>query len=118
VSVGKGEADKKQGAAIIEGLRLLVPKSDTGEKNKMEVPPVPNAEPPKESYQKTWRIRFQPNKEILLTGSNPLNLINELRDLGNCKFVAHFDQIPTLDTLVSERCYLYWDIVLTTSRGK
>ena len=27
---------------------------------------------PEEPEQKTWRIRFQPNRELLLCGSNPI----------------------------------------------
>jgi two-component system chemotaxis sensor kinase CheA len=67
--------------------------------------------------QKTWRIRFKPIPEIFLSGTNPLGLINELRELGTCHVIAHTDLIPHLSEIVPEHCYLYWDIVLTTIRG-
>jgi two-component system chemotaxis sensor kinase CheA len=40
-------------------------------------------------------------------------LINELRELGMCHVVAHTDQIPSLDDINPEHCYIYWDIILT-----
>ena len=115
-SAGCGEADKEQGDAIIAGLQGLVPKTAAVQPAMPTKPPVKKeaAEP----EQKTWRIRFQPNRELLLCGSNPLGLINELRGLGTCLVTAQFDQVPPLDTLVSEHCYLYWDIILTTNRGR
>ncbi len=117
-SAGCGEADKEQGDAIIAGLQQLVPKAQTAKSPpETPAPPVAKAEPA-ETEQKTWRIRFQPNRELMLCGSNPIGLINELRGLGTCLVTAHFDQVPPLDTLVSEHCYLYWDIILTTSRGE
>ena len=115
-SAGCGEADKEQGDAIIAGLQGLIPQMVMGQ---MEMPAKPPAKKETvESEQKTWRIRFQPNRELLLCGSNPLGLINELRDLGTCLVTAQFDQVPSLDSLVSEHCYLYWDIILTTNRGR
>jgi two-component system chemotaxis sensor kinase CheA len=68
--------------------------------------------------QQTWRICFKPLPGILLTGTRPPVLFNELRELGACHVIAHSDQIPLLPDLVPEQCYLYWDIILTTTRGR
>ena len=116
-SAGCGEVDKAQGDTIIAGLQGLIPRTRTAA-DRPEMPAKPLAKKePAEPEQKTWRIRFQPNRELLLCGSNPLGLINELRGLGTCLITAQFDQVPPLDALVSEHCYLYWDIILTTNRG-
>ena len=116
-SSGRGEADTDQGDAIIEGLRRLVPQTDRDmQRTETQAAPVRIAEP-EDAGRKTWRIRFQPNREMLLCGSNPIALINELRDLGPCVVKAHFDNVPPLDMLVGEHLYIYWDIILTTSRG-
>lgn len=117
-SAGSGEVDTNVGDALISGLRRLVPSTDSGD-DQTETATAPDSKAAtEEARQKTWRIRFQPNRELLLCGSNPLSLINELRGLGTCRVTAHFDAIPSLDTLVGEHCYLYWDIILTTSRGE
>ena len=64
--------------------------------------------------QRTYRIRFHPNREIALSGTNPLCLLNELRELGKCRVIAHMDEIPPLDDLDPEQTYAYWDVILTT----
>ncbi len=123
-SSGMGEVDSSEGEAIITGLRNLTKPAETA-KAAEKAPDAPLPAPPQqpgngggEGALKTWRIRFEPNRELLLCGSNPLSLLNELRDLGNCQVTANFNTVPTLDTLVAEHCYLSWDVVLTTSRGE
>jgi two-component system, chemotaxis family, sensor kinase CheA len=63
----------------------------------------------------TYRIRFSPQPDIFINGTNPLPLLAELADLGNASIVAQLDAIPPLDEIEPEECYTSWDIVLTTS---
>jgi two-component system, chemotaxis family, sensor kinase CheA len=121
-SSGLGEVDNSQGEAIIAGLRHLAKPvqeaaktSAPAETVELEISPAAQQE---EVASTTYRIRFEPNRELLLCGSNPLSLINELRGLGTCEVIAIFHAIPPLDSLVAEHCYLSWDIILTTSRGE
>ncbi len=65
----------------------------------------------------TFRIRFKPSREIFLTGTDPVLLLNELRLLGECRVVAHLNEIPPLGEIDPEHCYTYWDIILTTRLG-
>ncbi len=66
----------------------------------------------------TYRIRFKPFSGIFLNGTNPIALLNELRELGKCTIVSQMTNVPPLRELEPECCYLYWDMVLTTNRGK
>ena len=66
----------------------------------------------------TYRIRFKPFSGIFLNGTNPIALLNELRELGKCTIVSQMTNVPPLKELEPECCYLYWDMVLTTNRGK
>ncbi len=66
---------------------------------------------------KTYRIRFRPQKEIMLNGINPLYLIRDLIALGHCKIVAQTSDLPMLEDINPEYCYVYWDIILTTDKG-
>jgi len=117
-SSGLGEADSSEGRAIIAGLRTLAQPAEAAKSQAAaEAPPIEVAKP-QETGMQTWRVRFEPNRELLLCGSNPLSLLNELRDLGTCRITAQFNNIPTLESLVAEHCYLSWDIVLSTSRGE
>lgn len=124
-SSGQGEADLQVGEAIIDGLHQLV--NPIGHEAGLPATPSdPPSQPTPQGPvatadgepQATWRIRFRPNRELLQGGSNPLALLNELRALGPCQVTAHHDDVPLLEELNCEHCYLFWDIVLTTSRGE
>lgn len=69
-----------------------------------------------EQIKVTYRIRFHPSNSIFLNGTNPLCLLNELRELGDCSVVPHVDIIPSLEDINPELCYTYWDIILTTQK--
>lgn len=117
-SAGIGEVDRSRGEAIIASLRQLSRRQEAvAAVPEPELPEPQITKAPEEALQ-TWRVRFEPNRELLICGSNPVSLLNELRGLGDCTVTAHFDAVPPLDSLVPEHCYLYWDIVLTTSRGE
>jgi two-component system chemotaxis sensor kinase CheA len=65
----------------------------------------------------TYRILFRPPADIFLRGINPLALLKELAQLGECRITTHTDAVPALETLDPELCHLWWDIVLVTSQG-
>ncbi len=115
-SAGGPPADEANGQRIIDGLQQLLPHVT----NKLQQEPVaaaPVAATAEADTSRTYRIRFKPLPEIMLSGTNPVSLLNELRDLGSCEVMAHLDAIPSLEQLIPEHCYFYWDIILTTTRG-
>ncbi|MFW5761838.1 MAG: chemotaxis protein CheA, partial [Cyclobacteriaceae bacterium] len=63
----------------------------------------------------TYYILFRPNEYILMDGTNPLYLLDELSTLGISKVTAHLHNIPKLDEINSECCYVFWDIYLATN---
>ncbi|MBI4642438.1 MAG: chemotaxis protein CheA [Deltaproteobacteria bacterium] len=108
------DVNKKQ--EIIAAFRGLIPGAN------VEATPVPPpAQAPEElsgeGVPVTYRIRFRPPADIFLTGTNPLHLLNELRQLGEFSVVAQTEAIPFLSDINPEHCYTSWDIFLTTSRG-
>lgn len=72
----------------------------------------------KEGGSRTYRISFKPAAELFTTGTNPLLLLAELREMGECTVVAHMDRIPMLDEYVPEGCYTFWDVILTTGQDE
>ncbi|MBT4286199.1 MAG: chemotaxis protein CheA [Deltaproteobacteria bacterium] len=62
-----------------------------------------------------YRIRFKPDQELFITGTNPILLLNELREMGESVVAAHTDSIPNLKDINPEFCYTYWDIILRTN---
>ena len=112
------KADEKAAADIIAALRELV--SPGSAAPGAGVQPPPRMEPevserPGENV--TYRIRFRPERGIFRNGTNPLPLLNELREMGECRVIAHRDAIPMLGEIDPEACYTYWDIILTTAQG-
>lgn len=65
----------------------------------------------------TYRIVFRPPSDILEKGTNPLYLLDDLRQMGDCRIVAHTTAVPQLTEICSEACYTNWDIILTTGKG-
>lgn len=64
---------------------------------------------------RSYRIRFEPQPDILLSGANPVLLMRQLGELGDCSVVAHLERIPQLSEFNPEQCYVHWDAILTTS---
>ena len=113
-SGGGPPADNATGERIIAGLQQLQPQSA---KPAPIVEELIKADDAADATPRSYRIRFRPLPEIMLGGTNPVALLNELRELGSCEVVCHLDAVPALDSLVPEHCFFYWDIVLTTTRG-
>ncbi len=65
-----------------------------------------------------YRIRFLPHRDFFLLDNNPLVLLEELRKMGAAEILCHSKNIPVLLHLDTEGCYLYWDILLTTTNSE
>lgn len=66
----------------------------------------------------TWHIRFTLAPDVLVNGTRPLPMLDELRALGSCEVRALTDAIPPLEALNPADCYLGWDLTLTTSQPR
>jgi two-component system, chemotaxis family, sensor kinase CheA len=102
---------------IINAFKELAEGSGSNEQHNVVTMPVASPALPSSTGATTYRIRFKPAQDIFLSGTNPSNLLSELQELGCCKVVAHLDKIPAIDEIEPEKCYVYWDILLTTDRG-
>jgi two-component system chemotaxis sensor kinase CheA len=111
----KKPADSERTKQLIGGFRRLLPEG-AGARGKRPAPRAATLAVD-EQRQATYRIRFRPSRTIFQTGTDPQNLLDELRSLGSCRVVAQLGDIPPLDTLDPELCYAYWDVILTTKRG-
>ncbi|MEJ2147535.1 MAG: chemotaxis protein CheA [Acidobacteriota bacterium] len=96
--------------AIIECLGSL-----SAESGRVQTtPPNPPESETVNGRERAFRIRFRPSKQLFLTGTNPLRLLDELRELGECIVMGQTDDIPSLHDMNPESCYVYWDVLLTT----
>ncbi len=99
---------------LIAGLNDLIPDlaATTSGENSSE---TPSEKPVSEEKETIYRIRFCPRPDIMASGLDPASILNELRDLGECQVVGHTKNVPPLESLPPEKCFLSWDIFLETS---
>ncbi len=114
-----GVVDASVSTGIISGLRDLAPQDKPAADTETAPVRTSAAAEPRglKSVGVTYRIRFRPVRDILANGTNPLGLLNELRDLGQCNIIAQMCDIPLLSEMNPEGCYVYWDVILTSDRG-
>jgi two-component system, chemotaxis family, sensor kinase CheA len=62
-----------------------------------------------------WHLNFRLPANALATGTNPLLLLDELRELGATDVVADFDAVPPLDELDPTQCLMGWSMNLPAS---
>ena len=114
---GGEPADVEAANGIISGLRSLVPGGSGGETPQARSGSgEPQVENPNE--ERPYRIRFRPNPNIFANGTNPLLLLDELREMGDCRTVAITEQLPPLEKMDPEACYTHWELFLSTTENE
>ncbi len=111
---GQGTVDEVQTRRLTEQFRALIPGQESDAATMEEEPQTK----PDGKQECSYRIWFKPCAEIFLSGTNPVALLNELRDLGSCHIRGVMDDLPELEGLNPELCYSSWEIKLTTDRGR
>ncbi|WP_119254348.1 chemotaxis protein CheA [Shinella zoogloeoides] len=77
-------------------------------------PPVAEAS----GGMREWRIRFSLPVNAMANGTNPLGLLDEMRDLGECRIVADAAKVPELAELDPRDIHLSWDVTLKTEKPR
>ncbi len=117
---GAGEdVDIKMTSKIIESFRNI---SNKVNKDKDQTPKIEDKSAveitSKENFSsKTYRIIFKPSRDIYASGTNPVLLLNELYGLGDSISISKCSDIPLLENINPEKCYLSWEILLKTTKG-
>ncbi|MBF0545005.1 MAG: Hpt domain-containing protein [Candidatus Riflebacteria bacterium] len=62
------------------------------------------------------RIFFKPDKEIFRHGVNPIWLVKDLSEQGDCIPLANSEEVPLLEEIIPDQCYLSWNFVLHTKK--
>jgi two-component system chemotaxis sensor kinase CheA len=94
------------GDAILDDLHRLVEPDRNAE---IETSRIEQVVLPAEA-RTGWQLHIEFDSEILRNGSNPLDLLDDLAKLGACFVVALTEDVPFLDELDPERCFLKWDV--------
>jgi two-component system chemotaxis sensor kinase CheA len=114
-AAGQGSADPARCADVLARLRALTSVASDEPSPAAPTPSASASTPPLSDGPHTWQIRFSPGPELMRNGSDPLLLLRELARLGefHSKPLTHI--LPSLSELDPERCYVAWEIQLTTS---
>jgi two-component system, chemotaxis family, sensor kinase CheA len=130
---GQNEAGVMACNEILEKLRQLTGKSEgqvgkrpTNERPSNECPPTASADlPPAVAVSENsalalhdWRVRFFPGPDLMRNGADPFLLLRELRQLGLLQIKPSLVAIPPIGELDPERCYIGWEMVLTTASAR
>jgi two-component system chemotaxis sensor kinase CheA len=96
-----GDAPKAEGDAILARLQAAID----------EASGVTSAAAPT-AARTGWTVSFKLPVDAMANGTNPLMLLDELRELGDCTVVARTDAIPPPSQLVPTECHVGWDVTL------
>ena len=100
--------------AVLDALALLLPSTAAVPAATVAVA----ASPAPADRRAAYEIVFRPNRGLFGSGTDPVTLLDELRDLGAAHVTARTDEVPELSALDPESCYLWWEILLVTERGE
>ncbi len=114
--------DGSNGGPAPDGIRATQIRNDfqklLPEKNQSAVDEAKAPLPAENAEEETiYRIAMRLDRDVFLRGTNPILLLNELRELGECKVIAHTEAIPELEDFNPEECRTSWDVILSTRRG-
>ncbi|WP_137135020.1 chemotaxis protein CheA [Rhizobium sp. FKY42] len=96
---------------LLSTLRLAVEQAGNPDAG---TPVKPAAEPRMTHY----RLHFSLPRNAMANGTNPLPLLDELRELGECTVEVHKSCIPALDDLSAGDLYLSWTVNLKTAQPR
>jgi two-component system chemotaxis sensor kinase CheA len=116
-SPGESSANNAFAAGILARLQVL-----TGIAGAKHSETLSSSAPPDHSANEgaiqDWLIWFAPGPDLMRCGANPLLLLRELKLLGDARITASMAALPPLSELDPERCYVSWEILLTTTGGR
>lgn len=95
---------------LLSALREAVQRAGSG-----EAAPAPAPAAPALTH---YRLRFSLPRNAMANGTNPLPLLDELRDLGECTIQVDRSEIPSLDALAPCDLYLAWVVELKTAQPR
>ena len=97
------------GARIVAALQAITEGAVLSDDSSTDKPVAGNET---RSGPARWRIRFTLPEDCLVNGTNPLLLLEEIREIGPCTIKALTDAVPPLEDIDPEAAYLGWQVDL------
>jgi two-component system chemotaxis sensor kinase CheA len=114
-AAGRGEASSIVSETIVGKLLELTGKAQARPAEaKASASPLAPIEPVKVATR-DWEVHFRPAADLMSNGADPLLLVRELRQMGSLQVKANMTAVPPIAELDPARCYVAWDMVLTTT---
>ncbi|MBU1312596.1 MAG: chemotaxis protein CheA [Alphaproteobacteria bacterium] len=110
-----GDFDQ-QGEALLHRLNAAIGLVDGDENARVAPETVALVARPGEVF--TWKLKFSLPRNAMANGTNPLGLLDELADMGECEIVADRSQLPDLLSMSPADLYLRWEVTLKTDRPR
>jgi two-component system chemotaxis sensor kinase CheA len=102
-------------AEIIEALAACLGQAAPG-KTQSAAPKQASPSPKSQSARFRITMRFKP--DLFTTGTDPIQLLLELAELGQIeKVVCHDEELPPLERMVPDRLYLWWEVWLKSRQS-
>ncbi|NLR98238.1 chemotaxis protein CheA [Rhizobium sp. P38BS-XIX] len=103
---------------LLEKLRLAVGSNGAPVAAATATVAISEANPTASGGARTWLLKFSLPANSMANGTNPLGLLDELRDLGECRIEADIDAVPLLQDLDPRNLHIGWTVHLTTEKPR
>ena len=114
--------DQEGVAASLEQIKKLSGTSADIGKPQTEVDPEPTVQSEVSESNVSGFSRFLIElrfpEDLLQEGGDPLLLLKDLHELGECIVTAHVHSIPQLEILDPSKLYLHWSVLLNTEKSE
>ncbi|MCZ4291486.1 chemotaxis protein CheA [Hoeflea alexandrii] len=71
-----------------------------------------------EPAMRTWQLDFRLPADAMINGTNPLGLLDELRDLGECQLTVDTRDVPALEEIDPRQLHLGWSATIVTDKPR
>jgi len=103
---------------LLTRLRSLVPNADdSSSAAATDTKAVKQKTNASSNTTQTYRVRINPGEDAFANGMDVLPILREIRALGPCHITTIACDLPPLSEADPEKCYLSWDLILTTEQG-
>ena len=102
---------------LLEQLQQAVGREATGSRQP-SVSVQNKADTPEQASTRTWQLDFRLPADSMINGTNPLGLLDELRDLGECTLSVSAEALPLLEALDPRELHLGWSATIVTEKPR
>ena len=116
VRAGKDAEESEESNTILNRFRELLPELESREEESVRNGPRPT--PPggtgtdSDKRRQCFQIHYAPDPDCFRNGGNPLVILQELATLGETLTLGNTGDLPSLNSLAPDTCYLSWEMLL------